>query len=82
MDNVYEQVVDMIAKCNEGLDKDSINSDSTFEGMGVDSIHFVKILLGFEEIFDIEFEDEYMLSNTYRDVKGLVDYIESVLKNE
>lgn len=82
MKNISDCVMKSIAKVKTELSLADISLNSSFEEMGIDSIEFVKILLELEEEFDIEFEEEYMLSSTYHNVGGLVLHIESVIENE
>ncbi|WP_455714515.1 phosphopantetheine-binding protein [Anaerosporobacter sp.] len=79
---ISDYVIKSIVKVKAELSLADISLMSSFEEMGIDSIEFVKILLDLEEEFDIEFEEEYMLSTTYNNVEGLVQYIESVIENE
>lgn len=81
MNKINDYVMKSIAKVKTDLSLADISLNSSFEEMGIDSIEFVKILLSLEEEFDVEFEEQYMLSSTYKEVNGLVRYIESVTEN-
>ena len=66
------------------IDAQIINLNDSFEKFdeyGLNSIYFVKIIIEFEKIFDINFEDDYLVLENYTCIQDLVDYISKKLDN-
>ena len=55
----FEKLQDIIADVMNIEDKDIITMDTTFvDDLGADSLDIFQIIMGIEETFDIEFENE------------------------
>lgn len=72
--NVTELVADMIKEC-QNQQNIKITEDSSLEDIAMDSLGFVRLIVGLEEKFAIEFEENMLLLNKYDKVKDLVEYI-------
>jgi len=62
---------------------DNVNLDTDLQSMGMDSISFIKIVIGIENMFGIEFPDEKLLikkAGTLKDLCGIVN--EEISKKE
>jgi len=56
-----------------GIDKSKITVDSTFQGLGADSIDLVEIIMRLEEQFGMEINDED--AEKMENLTQVVDYI-------
>ena len=50
---------------------------TTFGGVAVDSITFIKIVVALEGEFDFEFDDEMLLLTKFDTIKSMLEYVES-----
>ncbi|MCL2702982.1 MAG: amino acid adenylation domain-containing protein [Defluviitaleaceae bacterium] len=50
---------------------------ASFEESGVDSLVYVELVVALEGEFDIEFDDEMIVTTAFSGFKGLVEYVES-----
>ena len=70
---IKSKVIDMIAE-NTEIDKDSISEKSTFNvDIILDSLSFAELLMGCEEVFDIEIPMED--ASDFKTVNDLIDYL-------
>ncbi|MGF3076599.1 acyl carrier protein [Facklamia sp. P12955] len=58
------------------LTEDQVTENLTFEDLGADSLDMVEFVMGIEEEFDIEFEDEKI--ENLSDIKDAVSYIDQL----
>ncbi|MGF3072160.1 acyl carrier protein [Facklamia sp. P12945] len=58
------------------LTEDQVTENLTFEDLGADSLDMVEFVMGIEEEFDIEFEDEKI--EKLSDIKDAVSYIDQL----
>ena len=72
---MYEKLVSYAAKQLE-LDASEITPDSTFEGLGIDSLDIVEMIMDLESELGVELEMEDQKIATFQD---LADFIESKL---
>jgi acyl carrier protein len=70
MENVSEKVQEII--CDQ-LGETTVESEKTFDGMGVDSLDRIEMLMAFEEEFDIEITDEE--AEEWETVEDVINYI-------
>lgn len=52
MNETFKKVAEILAE-HKGIDIDSIKEDSTFAGLGLDSLDTVELIMQFEEEFDV-----------------------------
>ena len=60
--NIEEQVMSAIAEAVP-MDKESINPNSTFDELAIDSLDVVNIVFELEESFGVKLPDDFKLSN-------------------
>ena len=72
---MYEKLVSYAAKQLE-LDPSEITPDSTFEGLGIDSLDIVEMIMDLESELGIELEMEDQKIETFQE---LADFVESKL---
>lgn len=73
MASVEEQVIEIISE-QQGISKDQITRDTTFERIGFDSLDLVEMTMELEEKFDITIPDED--AEKIRTVGQAIEYIE------
>lgn len=56
-----------------------INMDMSIAEMGISSIKFVQIIVELEDRFDIEFDDEKIISTEFERVKDLYEYLNTLV---
>lgn len=71
----FEQVKAMILE-NFTVDESKVTPTMTFEDLGADSLDMVEFVMGIEESFDIEFDDERIEDLT--NIQDAVDYIDQL----
>lgn len=71
----YDQIVAIIAEKMD-IPAESINPDSNFEDMKVDSLDMVEIVMELEDKFDIVIEK----TENIKTVRELADYIDTLKK--
>jgi acyl carrier protein len=67
---IFEFIVDAVKENAIELKQDSILADL------IDSVTFVKMVVGLESEFDFEFEDEMLAVSKFPTANDLVDYVE------
>ena len=72
---MYEKLVSYAAQQLE-LDASEITPDSTFEGLGIDSLDIVEMIMDLESELGIELELEDQKITTFQD---LADFVETKL---
>ncbi|MGX7108602.1 acyl carrier protein [Facklamia miroungae] len=58
------------------LKEEQITEDLTFEDLGADSLDMVEFVMGIEEAFEVEFEDEKI--ENLSDIQDAVSYIDQL----
>mgnify|MGYP001151800033 CR=1 FL=1 len=58
------------------IKKIEVNKDSKFDEIGLDSIEFVQLIVNIEDKFNIEFNEEELNVDMYKNVNDLVKVIE------
>lgn len=71
----FEQVKAMILE-NFTVDESKVTPTMTFEDLGADSLDMVEFVMGIEESFDIEFDDERIEDLT--NIQDAIDYIDQL----
>jgi acyl carrier protein len=78
-DNLAPRVKELIVRrLKLDIDPTSIESDAPLfgEGLGLDSIDALELVLGLEQEFGIKVEDEEVGVKAFASVNALVDFIE------
>lgn len=78
-DNLAPRVKELIVRrLKLDIDPTSIESDAPLfgEGLGLDSIDALELVLGLEQEFGIKVEDEEVGVKAFSSVNALVDFIE------
>jgi acyl carrier protein len=67
-----KKIIARVARCNE----DEIKRDTTLKDIKADSLHWVQIIVGMENAFNIEIDFEKM--KAFITIEDLVKYVESL----
>ena len=61
----------------EGMSPDEIDTDAPLfgEGLGLDSIDALELVLGIEQVFGVKIEDEAAGMKAFKSVQALTDFI-------
>lgn len=74
---IFEKIKELLAE-HLDIDADTINEDTTFEDLEVDSLDTVEIIMEIEEEFDIKIEYE----DVGKSVGSLVEYVEKACEEK
>lgn len=77
--DVFEQVKKIIAE-NLEIDGQNIQLNHKLSMYIKDSISFIKVVVGIETVFDVEFTDKDLETDNFTDVESLVSHVLSKLK--
>lgn len=76
--NPEKQIIGII---REQLEISSpLKGDSRLYDIGVDSLKFIEFVIKIENVFMIEFEDEYLNYHLFETIKQVSDYVEARIK--
>ena len=81
-----EDILDKVLKVlNANLENTEITFEQTeddLSALGMDSIVFIRVIVAFEEAFDIEIPDEYLLITEMNTLSKMTDVISTVLDHQ
>lgn len=78
---IAEKIVEIIkANSEKNLQHENV-LELSFEDGIVNSLEFVSIVIELETEFDIEFDDDMILTSSYESIGQLVDYISTKIDN-
>ena len=75
--NIEKNVYNIIKSVLE-IEEADILEDTTLQELGIDSVVFIKLVIGFETQFGLRFEDSMLVVSRFLDVKSLIKYIETI----
>ena len=75
---IFEKISAIIAE-NLEINDQSIQPDHMLSLYIKDSINFIKVVVGIETIFDVEFTDKDLETDNFTDVESLVLHVMSKL---
>ena len=79
---IDKRLIDYLKK-ELSIEDQNISLDDSFQKLepyGMNSIYFVKIIIELEQIFHVDFEDDYLLISHYQTIGELADYIWTLVK--
>lgn len=79
MDNIQSKILEII---NENIDNVEVSFDQTDDDLsqlGMDSITFIRIVVAFEELFEIEVPDEKLLITEMNTINKMIDVVSTAL---
>lgn len=71
---IEEKIKELIINGSEGQIR-IIDSSKDLVDYGLNSLTYIQLLVGIEEIFNVEFEEEYLRMGVLGTVEKIVDYI-------
>ncbi|MCP4179822.1 MAG: acyl carrier protein [bacterium] len=68
---------------DKSFDSGYIDLNKDFQGLGINSIHLIKLIVALENRFDIDIdiEDELLIDEKIRNIETLVDYINTEIRS-
>jgi acyl carrier protein len=64
---------------NLEINPDYINDDADLVDMGINSITFIKTVITIETEFDIEFDEENLDIENFRNLKSLIEHVNRLI---
>lgn len=80
---IREKLIELISRVIDleiDIVNQQLNENDNINQLGLNSIEFIKLIVFIEEEFNIEVEDEVLVSNEYASLKVLCDYVNQKLK--
>ncbi len=74
-EEIEEKLCEIIKEILEEQETSSVTCEDTLSEIGLNSIHFISIIVQSEVEFDIEFEDDFLSLDKFTNVSSIVDYI-------
>lgn len=79
MQKIYEQITKIIEAYIEDLKFDEKQYEDKLTDLGMNSITFIQVIVEFEEKFQIEIPDEYLLFSKMETVNKMAMVVEKLL---
>lgn len=74
--NVEKKVADIILEySNANNQGGGISVDDHFDNFGINSVDFIKIIVGIETAFDFEFLDDDLQMGRFNNMRQLIEYV-------
>lgn len=73
--NSMEKKIIQIIGCVLGRNESELTLDTTLKDMDIDSIVYLEILVDIECEFEIEFEDEELLIETFKSIGDIINAV-------
>ena len=80
IDNDVIKIVDDIAD-EKYIDNETQLNTKLIE-LGIDSLRFIRLIVQLEEEFDIEFDDNDLMLENFKDIQMLITYISDRKRNQ
>lgn len=77
--SLSSQVKDLVLRSLDNESKISIGTDEELTNHGLDSIKAVSLILELEEVFDIQFADEELLTDNFSTINKIVQQLQNKL---
>ncbi|MEK5497201.1 phosphopantetheine-binding protein [Bacillus sp. FSL M8-0077] len=77
--SLSSQVKDLVLRSLDDDSKISIGADEELTNQGLDSIKAVSLILELEEVFDIQFADEELLTEHFSTINKIVHQLQNKL---
>lgn len=78
--DIQKRAFDVIVENLNEMSLDNLSIDTDFSSIGLDSITFIKTIVGLECEFDFEFDDEMLLITKFPTIRTMIEYVESKVK--
>lgn len=74
--NIYEQIYEVVNELINDKNNEYQITGSSYEEMITNSLDFIQMIVKLEQKFDIEFEDDVLVSDIFNSIDTLEKYIE------
>lgn len=76
-EEIVQKLCGIIRDILEDQEQDTnlVTCEQPLSDIGINSIHFISIIVRAEVEFDIEFEDDFLNSDKFADINSIADYI-------
>ena len=64
------------------LNESEIDTNLDFRSIGINSLSFIQLVVNLEDQFDVEFDDENLDIEHYKNVKEFCCYVNTLIKRE
>ncbi len=78
-DDITESVIKIIRNINNN-DSVEINEKSRIDELGVDSINYIRLIVGFEDRFEVEFEESKLRVTAFETIGEITEYIRELIR--
>ncbi len=75
-DDISRRVINIISEVLE-ISSENLNRGSKVDDLGMDSLGFMGMIVGIEESFDIEVEDETLTLQAFDRISDIIDYVKN-----
>lgn len=80
---IREKVVEILKEVvNRTIPDNWLERGGQLQELSIDSLEYIKIVVGLENIFDVEFEDEALDLAKFTNVDDICEYITKLIKVE
>lgn len=73
---VKEEIVSIFKRLWPDLDITDLETDGGMQGIEIDSVEFITLIVEIEKQFGIEFEDEHLDLETFDNLQSVCDYVQ------
>ncbi len=81
-ENILDKVLQILNANIENVEITSKQMEDDLSAIGLDSITFIRVIVAFEEEFDIEIPDEHLLLTEMNTIFKMTDVISAVLDHQ
>lgn len=78
--NKYKEVI--AEKIRQIIEIDQLDSDQLLDSVGFSSVSMIELIIELEDVFDIIFEDEELLTDNFKTVSLIADLVEIKIRNK
>lgn len=79
VEEINDIVLEELAKiCKSITEPDKIKLSDTFQNLNIDSLAFIEMIIGLENRFNIQLDEDFLLQEAYTSVRSLTNYIISL----
>lgn len=84
-ENIGENITESVIKIIRNIIKNDsieITENSRIDKLGIDSISYVRIVVGCEDWFEVEFEESKLGVTVFETINEITEYIRSLLRRQ
>lgn len=79
IENIKKELINLVSTlfADKGFDVDIIEYVDLIDDLGMDSITFISLIVEIESLFDIQFPDDFLLMDKFKNVDDIILVIEN-----